>query len=53
MTFGREIVLIDRNLGERLCVAEAFNTTHQTLVLIRDAGRRTRSGIVLPAVPRR
>ncbi len=50
MTFAREIVLVDRNRDERVCVAEAFNTTHQTLVLIRDVGRRTRSGIVLPRV---
>jgi Zn-dependent peptidase ImmA (M78 family) len=50
MTFGREIVLFDRNRDERICIAEAFDTTHQTLVLIRDVGLRTRAGIVLPAV---
>lgn len=48
MTYEREIVLIDRNRDERICMVEAFYTTHQTLVLIRDVGRRTRSGIVLP-----
>lgn len=47
MTFEVEVVLIDRNQDERVCIAEAFNTTHQTLVLIRDIGRRSRSGIVL------
>lgn len=36
MSFDREIVLIDRNQDERICIAEAFNTSHQTLVLIRD-----------------
>jgi len=48
MSYNREIVLFDRNQDERICVAEAFNTTHQTLVLIRDLGRRTHSGIVMP-----
>jgi Zn-dependent peptidase ImmA (M78 family) len=50
MTFDREIVLLDRNRDERICLAEAFNTTHQILVLIRDVGQRTRSGVVLPRV---
>lgn len=50
MTFDREIILIDRNQDERLCIAEAFNTTHQTLILIRDAGTRVRTGIVVPTV---
>jgi Zn-dependent peptidase ImmA (M78 family) len=49
MTFEREIVLTDRNRDDRICIAEAFNTGHQTLVLIRDAGLRTRVGIVMPA----
>ncbi|MBS1807630.1 MAG: ImmA/IrrE family metallo-endopeptidase [Acidobacteria bacterium] len=48
MTSEREVVLIDRNRDERVCMVEAFNTTHQILVLIRDIGRRSRSGIVLP-----
>jgi Zn-dependent peptidase ImmA (M78 family) len=48
MCSERDIVLIDRNRDERICIAEAFNTTHQTLVLIRDVGARTRAGIVLP-----
>lgn len=50
MTLEREIVLLDRNRDERICMVEAFNTTHQILVLIRDVGQRTRSGVVLPAV---
>lgn len=47
MTFGREILLRDRNGDERVCTAEAFNTTHQVLVLIRDVGLRRGSGIVI------
>ena len=50
MAFDREIVLVDRNRDERLCMAEAFHTGHQTLVLIRDVGRRSRSGIIVPGV---
>ena len=50
MTFDREIVLTDQNREERLCIAEAFNTTHQILVLIRDVGLRKRAGIVIPQV---
>jgi hypothetical protein len=30
------------------CVGEAFYTHHQTHVLIRDCGRRTRTGILVP-----
>jgi hypothetical protein len=51
MSFEREIVLIDRNRDERICIAEAFNTTHQILILIRDAGARRRAGLVLPTRP--
>lgn len=50
MTAPTEIVLIDRNKDERVSIAEAFNTTHQILVLIQDVGRRTKSGIVVPSV---
>ena len=50
MTFEQEILLMDRNHEERVCIAEAFNTTHQILVLIRDAGLRRRAGIVIPQV---
>lgn len=50
MAFDREIVLMDRNGDERVCIAESFNTGHQTLILIRDVGRRYRSRIIVPAV---
>jgi len=50
MTFGHEIVLTDRNKDERICIAEAFDTGHQTLILIKDAGIRRRSGIIVSAV---
>jgi len=50
MTFDHEIVLTDRNKDERICIAEAFNTGHQTLILIKDIGVRTRSGVVVSAV---
>ena len=50
MIFEQEIVLMDRNREERICIAEAFNTTHQILVLIRDAGLRRWPGIVIPQV---
>jgi hypothetical protein len=49
MCVEQEVVLTDRNRDERICMAESFNTTHQTLVLLRDMGRRTRTGIVVPA----
>jgi Zn-dependent peptidase ImmA (M78 family) len=49
MTFDREIVLIDRNQDQRICIAEALNTTHQILILIRDVGPKTKTGIVVPA----
>ncbi len=48
MTFDKVIILRDRNREERVCVAGAFNTGHNTLVLIRDSGRHTRTGIVVP-----
>jgi Zn-dependent peptidase ImmA (M78 family) len=50
MTYEREVALIDRNGDERLCTAEAFNNTHQTLILVCDVGPQTRSGIVMPTV---
>lgn len=53
MTFQREIVLVDRNGDERVCIGEAFDTKHQILVLVRDVGQRTKSGIVVPNVPPR
>jgi Zn-dependent peptidase ImmA (M78 family) len=50
MTFDHEIVLTDRNNDERICITEAFDTGHQTLILIKDAGVRRRSGIIVSAV---
>jgi hypothetical protein len=53
MTFNREVVFRDRNGDERLCLAEALDTKHHVLVLIRDIGPRTRAGIVvLPTIVR-
>ncbi len=48
MCYAREVVLNDRNGDERICRAEAFNTTHQTLVLLRDISLRNHAGIVVP-----
>lgn len=50
MTGQREITLVDRNGDTRICISEAFNNHRQVFVLIRDTGRQTRSGIVIPAV---
>jgi hypothetical protein len=50
MTFDHEIVLTDRNNDERICIAEAFDTKHQMLILIRDVAVRKRSGVIVPAV---
>lgn len=49
LIYQTEIVLFDRNKDRRLCVAEAFNNTHQTLILIRDLGRLAGARIVMPA----
>jgi hypothetical protein len=49
MSFDREVVLADRNCDERICTAEAFNTKHQVLVLIRDSGLSKKCSIVVPA----
>jgi len=49
MSFDREIVLKDRNGDERICSAEAFDTKHQILILIRDAGLTRKRSIVVPA----
>jgi hypothetical protein len=48
MTFGREVVLVDRNGDERICEAESLNTGHQILLLLRDIRKRSRSGILMP-----
>jgi Zn-dependent peptidase ImmA (M78 family) len=49
MSFDREVVLADRNCDERICTAEAFNTKHQVLVLLRDSGLSKKCSIVVPA----
>jgi hypothetical protein len=49
MSFGREVVLADRNRDQRICSAEAFNTRHQILILLRDTGLKRESKIVVPA----
>jgi Zn-dependent peptidase ImmA (M78 family) len=49
MSFDREIMLSDRNSDERICVAEAFDTKHQILILIRDTGLKKTSSIVVHA----
>lgn len=49
LTSQTEIILLDRNKDRRLCMAEAFNSTHQILVLIRDVGRLPSTSIVMPA----
>lgn len=49
LTYKTEIVLLDRNKDRRLCVAEAFNNTHQTLILVLDLGRLAGASIVMPA----
>ena len=50
MSFDREVVFTDRNEDERLCIAEALDTKHQILVLLRDVGKRTKAGIVVPTM---
>jgi len=50
MSFNRDVVLTDRNRDERICTAEAFNTKHQVLVLIRDSELRKKCSIVVPAI---
>jgi Zn-dependent peptidase ImmA (M78 family) len=47
MTKRREITLVDRNGDQRICSAEAFSSTYQVFLLIRDEGLRSKSGIVL------
>lgn len=48
MAAERELILIDRNGDRRLCITEAFDTRHQVLILVRDAGAITRSSILMP-----
>jgi Zn-dependent peptidase ImmA (M78 family) len=49
MSFDREVILSDRNHDKRICSAEAFNTTHQVLILLLDTGLKRESKIVVPA----
>ena len=49
MTAPKEIVLVDRNAQQHVCLAEGFNTKHQIFVLIRDTGVFTTSGIIVPS----
>jgi hypothetical protein len=48
MTRPRDIVLVDRNNEQRKCIAEAFDTTHQIFVLIRDVGAVAKSVLLKP-----
>jgi IrrE N-terminal-like domain len=49
MCAKHEIVLIDRNHEQRICTAESFKTPYQTFLLLRDLGRYTGTGIIVPA----
>jgi Zn-dependent peptidase ImmA (M78 family) len=49
MTAPKEIILVDRNGQQHLCLAEGFNTKHQIFVLIRDSGAFTTVGIIVPS----
>jgi hypothetical protein len=48
MTAARRYVLPDRNHDRRNCVVEAFDTKHQTFLLIRDGGLVTTSSLLKP-----
>lgn len=48
--YPREIALFDRNGDARECRVEAFDTTHQVLVLILDTKPFTRRSVVLPKI---
>jgi Zn-dependent peptidase ImmA (M78 family) len=50
MTFNQQIVLTDRNRDERVCIAEAFDTGRNILILLKDVGIRRRSGVIVSAV---
>jgi Zn-dependent peptidase ImmA (M78 family) len=47
MAGPRDVVLLDRNGDRRVCTAEAFDTKHQILVLLRDVGP-LRTGLLIP-----
>jgi len=48
MSFERECMLVDRNKEMRLCRVEAFDTKRNMLILLRDLGPRTQTGILVP-----
>lgn len=48
MVYPRNIGLKDRNGAHRECVGEAFDSTHQILVLIRDTRPLDTTTIILP-----
>jgi len=50
MIYPRQIALVDRNGDTRECFVEAFDTTHQVLVLILDKRPFTRCSVVLPKI---
>jgi Zn-dependent peptidase ImmA (M78 family) len=50
MIYPRQIALVDRNGDTRECTVEAFDTTHQVLILVLDTKPFTRRGVVLPKV---
>ena len=45
---AREIIVVDRNGDERTCLVEAFNNTHQILVLLRETGLRKKTVLITP-----
>lgn len=48
MVLSRDIGLVDRNGQRRECIGEAFNTKHQTLILLQDSRPLTATTIVMP-----
>jgi Zn-dependent peptidase ImmA (M78 family) len=48
MVYPRGICLTDRSGGRRECIAEAFNTKHQILMLIRDTNPLTATTMIMP-----
>jgi hypothetical protein len=48
MTMPRAIVLKDRNGDDHECIAEAFNTTFNILILVYPVKALTASTIILP-----
>jgi Zn-dependent peptidase ImmA (M78 family) len=48
MVYRRHIALTDRNGDHRECTVEAFDTTHQILILILDTKPLIKKSIILP-----